>query len=192
MSARLRIAVAAVVLVAGCASGPRVYTHVDPAADFSRYQTFGFVEPLGTDRAGYQTIVSQYLKEAARREMLARGFAYAERDPDLLMNFNAHLSEKVRNVGGAPVFGVGYYNYRHGVYGAWPMYPTEPWITTYREGTLNVDLVDRSRRQMVWEGVAVDTVTDRSLENIKVGIDAAVAAVFAKFPASARAAPATR
>ena len=190
MNARLVVAVAAVAWLAGCASGPRVYTQFDQAADWSRYRTFGFVEPLGTDRAGYQTIVSQHLKEAARREMNARGFRYAEQDPDLVLNFNAELSEKVRSASTGPVFGAGYYGYRRGLYGAWPMYPAEPLITTYREGTLNVDLVDRVRRQMVWEGVAVDTVTDRTLENLGAGIDAAVAAVFAKLPVGARAAPA--
>lgn len=196
MSSQLRIACAVAALttvwLAACASGPRVYTQFDPAADFSRYRTFGFVEPLGTDRAGYQTIVSQYLKEAAQREMRARGFTYAENDPDLVLNFNAQLNERVRAAGAGPVFGAGYYGYRRGLYGAWPMYPAEPWITTYREGTLNVDLVDRVRRQMVWEGVAVDTVTDRSLENIKAGIDAAVAAVFEKFPVPPRAAAAAQ
>lgn len=174
------------VLLAGCASEPRVRVDFDPAVDFGRYATFGFVDPLGTDRAGYQTIVSRHLKDAARREMLARGFVYAERDPDLLLNFNAQLEDRVRTAGVGPSYGVGYYGYRRGVYGAWPMYPAEAWVWTYREGTLNVDVVDRARRQMIWEGVVVDTVTDRTLDNLEARIDAAIAAVFGRFPVAAR------
>lgn len=180
-------------LIAGCASGPQVHAEFDPGADFSRYASFGFVEALGTDRNGYQTMVSQYLKEAARREMEARGLRYVAADPDLLLNFNARLGEKVRVTGMGPYYGMGYYGYRGGLYGTWPMYPADTWVSNYNEGTLNIDVVDRARRQMIWEGVAVDTVTEKTTENLKASIDAAVAAVFAKFPLAPKApAPASR
>jgi hypothetical protein len=177
------IVTAVAALAAGCATGPQVHAEFDPQVDFSRYATFGFVDPLGTDRAGYATIVSQYLKEAASREMQARGLRPVDADPDLLLNFNARLSEKVQVVGTMPpAVGMGYYGYRRGLYATWPMYTAEPWVNTYDEGTLNIDIVDRARRQMVWEGVAVDTVTDKTTANLKAAIDGAVSAVFAKFP----------
>ncbi len=181
------------VLVAGCATGPQVRAEADPHADFSRYHTFGFEDPLGTDRSGYQTIVSQYLKEATRREMEARGFQFQADKPDLLVNFNAELTQKVRVTGVGPYYGYygpGYYGYRGGLYGTWPMYPADTWVSTYHEGTLNVDVVDRAKRQMVWEGVAVDTVTEKTTENLQAAIDTAVSAVFAKFPIAPKAAPA--
>lgn len=180
-------------LVAGCATGPLVRAETDPHADFSRYRTFGFEEPLGTDRSGYQTIVSRLLKAATRREMEARGFRFEPDQPDLLVNFNAHLTQKVRVAGGGPTYGwygLGYYGYRGGLYGTWPLYPADTWVATYDEGTLNVDVVDRARRQMVWEGIAIDTVTGKTTENLQAAIDAAVSAVFAKFPVAPRVAPA--
>jgi len=172
-------------LVAGCASGPTVRAEFDPQADFTRYATFGFADPLGTDRAGYQTMVSQYLKAAGRRELESRGFRYSETAPELLVNFNAQLNEKLRvstlpYMG--PAYGMGYYGYRGGLYGAWPMYRDETIVTPYNEGTLNIDIVDRARRQMIWEGVTIGTVTEKSLENVRAAIDAAVAAAFTKFP----------
>lgn len=184
------VGVAVGALLAGCAGGPQVRAEFDSRVDFSRYASFGFVDPLGTDRSGYQTIISQYLKEATRREMELRGFRYVDADPDLMLNFNAQLNEKLRVSGtmAGPYYGMGYYGYRGGMYGAWPMYGAEPWVTTYREGTLNIDVVDRARRQMVWEGVAVDTVTEKTTEQVKATIDATVAAVFAKFPVAIKAA----
>ncbi len=181
----------AAVLAAGCATGPQVRADADPQADFSRYRTFGFEDPLGTDRSGYQTIVSLYLKEATRREMQARGFRFEPNQPDLLVNFNANLTEKVRTAPVAPYYGwygMGYYGYRGGLYGTWPMYPADAWVTTYHEGTLNIDIIDRARRQMVWEGIAVDTVTEKTSEHLQAAIDAAVSAVFAKFPVAPTAA----
>jgi hypothetical protein len=179
-------------LTAGCSSGPQVRAEFDPQVDFNRYSSFGFANPLGTDRSGYQTMVSQYLKEATRRELVARGFGYTESAPDLLVNFNAQLSDKMRVVQTSPVYGAGYYRYRGGMYTTWPMYYDQTTVVPYREGTLNIDIVDRARRQMVWEGVAVGTVTDEALDNVQAAINAAVAATFAKFPVAANAAAPAR
>ena len=43
---------AAALVAAGCASGPRVRAERDKTVDFSQYRTFAFAEPLGTDLAG--------------------------------------------------------------------------------------------------------------------------------------------
>jgi hypothetical protein len=182
-------------LTAGCSTGPQVRADFDPQADFSRYASFGFADPLGTDRSGYQTLVSQYLKEATQRELLARGLHYSASAPDLLVNFNARLSEKMRVMQSpAPyyAYGAGYYRYRGGMYTAWPMYYDQTTVVPYSEGTLNIDIVDRARGQMVWEGVAVGTVTDKALDNIKAAIDAAVTATFTKFPVAAKTATPAR
>ena len=68
----------------------------DRSANFAQYKTFAFVSPLGTDRNGYQTIVSQNLKNATQREMEARGMRLDVAAPQLLVNFNATLSEQYR------------------------------------------------------------------------------------------------
>ena len=176
---------AAVLLLAlgACASGPAVRAEYDKSVDFSQYRSFGFFSPLGTDRSGYESVVSQYLKAATRRELEARGLRYDESAPQLKVNFNAKLSDKLRTTT-MPSAGVGfgYYGYRGGFYSAWPMYPVETTTSSYTEGTLNIDVVDAARRQLVWEGVAVGTVTETSAESIRPKLDQAVAAVFVKFP----------
>ena len=71
------IAAAALVLV-GCATttGPDVKVDYDKTADLASYKTYGFPEEVGTDRAGYSTLVTRYLKDAFNREMQRRGFVY--------------------------------------------------------------------------------------------------------------------
>jgi hypothetical protein len=185
MSPARRWPLAAVLLLmlGACASGPAVRAEYDPAVDFSQYKSFGFFSPLGTDRSGYETVVSQYLKAATRRELEARGLRYDESAPQLKLNFNAKLSDKLRTTTmPAAGAGFGYYGYRGGFYSAWPMYPVETTTSSYTEGTLNIDVVDATRRQLVWEGVAVGTVTETSAESIRPKVDQAVAAVFLKFP----------
>ncbi len=39
-------------LLSACATGPRVSTDADPQADFARYRTFAFHEPLALETRG--------------------------------------------------------------------------------------------------------------------------------------------
>ena len=76
---------------------------------------------------------------------------------------------------------MGYYGYRHGIYSTWPLYQ-ETDVDQYTQGTLNVDVVDARRKQMVWEGVAVGRVTSKTRKNLAAAIDAVMPEIFAKFP----------
>lgn len=180
---------ASVVLLAACASGPQVRSNADPQANLSAYRTYGFVEQLGTDRAGYSTIVSEQLKNAVRRELEARGYSYAQANPQLLVNFNARLDDKLR-VNSTPstsiAVGRGYYGYRGGFYSAWPAYDTS--VDQYTQGTLNIDVVDAAQKRLVWEGIAVGRVTQKARQNLGKAIDSTVSEIFKQFPATARAA----
>ncbi|MCV2352817.1 DUF4136 domain-containing protein [Paucibacter sp. B2R-40] len=168
--------------LSGCASGPQVQVEMDRAADFSQYKTFAFVSPLGTDRSGYQTLVSGQLKAAAQRELEARGLRFDAAAPQLLINFNASLSEKLR-VSPGPSYGIGYYGYRGGLYAPWPYYRDMNSVSQYTEGTLNIDVVDAARKQMIWEGVVTGSVSDQlSAEQAEAAINRALAAAFVKFP----------
>lgn len=185
---------AALLAFAGCSSAPEVRVDYDRAADFTQFKTFAFASPLGTDRSGYQSLVSTYLKTAAQRELESRGLRLDKAAPQLLVNFSAELNEKLRvvttsmpstsmGVGvGMGVGRAGYYGYRGGLYTAWPMYRDETAVMPYQEGTLNIDVVDAAHKQLVWEGVVTGGVTQKTMDNLQPAIDAAVAAAFAKFP----------
>lgn len=178
----------AALVAAGCASGPRVRAERDKTVDFSQYRTFAFADPLGTDREGYQTIVSQYLKAATQRELEARGLRLVDAGPQLLVNFSGKLSEKFRTTtvpSSGITFGYGhgsYYGYRTGIYTTWPLYAPETRVDSYTEGTLNVDIIDAAKKQMIWEGVAVGRVTDETMENLQPKINETVAAIFVNYP----------
>jgi hypothetical protein len=161
----------------GCATAPTFRTNYDHSADFSSYHTFGYFETLGTDAAGYESLVTQALKDATRREMEARGYTYAATGADLLLNFNARLARHTKVTQyAAPV----YYGYRVGYYGGWGGYQT--YVDQYTEGTLNVDIVDAARKQLVWEGVAIGRVTEEHRQNREAAINTAVSELFARYP----------
>ena len=165
-------------VLAACATGPKITADYDRGANFSAYRTFGFFETLGTDAAGYESLITQTLKSATRREMESRGYTYVETGADLSINFNAKLAQQTRvtSYPAAPM----YYGYRSGYYGGWGGYNTH--VQQYVEGTLNIDIVDTMRKQLVWEGVAVGRVTDKQREQRQAAINSAVAEIFAKYP----------
>jgi hypothetical protein len=162
-----------------CSSGPKIYSNQDPMADFSTYGTYGFQAKLSTDRPGYTSVLSQYLKMATTQEMEARGYKYSD-NPDLTINFNIDTKEKVYSrTSSSPSMGAGY---RSGRYGAWGGYGTETTVSQYTEGTVHVDLIDSKRKQLVWEGYAVGKLTEDVLERLQEATTFAVGEIFLKYP----------
>jgi hypothetical protein len=177
----------AAVILAGCTSGPSIYVNADPSANFSGYRTYNFMQPLGTDRPGYSSVLSEYLRTAASRELEARGYQKSD-SPDLLVNFNVQTKEKVQSstVPAGPAYG-GYYGYRSGYYGTWGGYETQ--VTQYTEGTLTVDVVDAGRKQLAWDGTAIGRVREESRKNLQPAIDRVIAQIFETFPSRIPPAP---
>jgi len=168
-------------VVAGCASGPTIRSNVDASVDFTSFRTFGFIEPLATDRAGYQSLVSQQLVASADRELVARGLQRTDTNPDLLVNFSADLDQRLRITQSPAIHSRNFNSHRRGFYSTWPLYQQTE-IRQYTKGTLGIDVVDAARRQLVWEGFALGQVTQRTTDNLGPVLDAAVVDIFGSFP----------
>jgi uncharacterized lipoprotein YajG len=174
--------VLAIIVLTGCASGPKIYANQDPSADFSQFKTYGYTQ-LDTDTDRYGSLLSQYMKTAASRELEARGYSKSD-NPDLLVNFHIHTQEKIKTTQ-TPTSSAGYYGYRGygGGYGGWGGYGGyETQVTQYTEGTVNVDLIDKKRSQLVWEVALVGRVTDKARENLEATVDEVMLEVFLSYP----------
>lgn len=188
--APLAVLMTAIALLYGCASsGPTIRADANPTTDFTRYRTFGYFDPLATDKGEYASILTTRLKQATRRELESRGYVYTESNPDLLVNFYANTREK-QYVSSAPTPSP-YFGYRAGYYDPWAgwgvTYGTPDVQTYYRtEGTLTIDLVDAAQKQLAWQGSASGTITDEVRDNIGAAVDAAVTQIFARYPHTAR------
>jgi len=177
------------VFLAACATtSPRIRTDFDRSADFGRYHTYNFTSELGTDRAGYSTLITSHFKRAVGHEMEARGYRLSTDNPDLLVNFFASSRERT-DVQSSPRFawGVGYYGYRRGLYSTWPLYDRDVETVHYKVGTASIDVVDASRRQLIWEGTAEGRLTQKMLDDPGPAIDKAVAEIFARYPVTSAA-----
>lgn len=172
-------------LLGACATGPLVRTDMDPDADFSRYRTYAFYQPLAMEESGYSTYLTDQIKASIRREMDARGYVYDEKAPDLRVNFQGVVREKT-DVYTIPRADIQYfYSYRANRYVGVPVWYDQTQVSQYREGTLTVDLVDAARNRLVWTGDAIGRVVQRSPQERAAAADQAIAAIFARYPYSA-------
>jgi hypothetical protein len=169
-------------LLAGCASGPEIRADYDKAVDFGKYRTYGFISQGGPDGAQFKSLGQQMMQAAATREMESRGYKKSD-TPDLAINFKGKLEEKTDiESTPAPMYGPGY------GYGGWYGAPYGGWggteVTTrrYNVGTLVMDIVDREKKQVVFQGGIEGVVSKEMLQNREQTITNAVGALFAKYP----------
>jgi len=177
----------ALAVLAGCApSRPTIRTDSDRSVDFSSFESYGFPDELGTDRAGYSTLITDYFRDAVHREMRSRGYRYTQVNPGLLVNFFANVQDvtALRSRPNAWV-ACGYYGYRYGMYSAWSGYGENADTVQCKPGTANIDIVDAGRNQLIWEGVAEGRLTRTVMENPHSAIDSVVADLFSRYPGRA-------
>lgn len=176
--------------LAGCAVTPTVTTGSAPGTDFAAFRTFSFISPLSTDRAGFHTLVSQQLMFSTRRELEVRGLEFVAdpADADVLVNFHAHVVERLRvRSTPDPWVGPSYWHHRGGRYDPWRGHSSWPShsrvdVDQVSEGRLSVDLVDRRQNMLVWEGVAGQRLTQRTMNDLGPAMDSAVHQIFQQFP----------
>jgi hypothetical protein len=171
------------VLMAACASSPRIITNIDPNANFSQFRSFDFMQPLGTDREGARTLTSQHLIAAATDELQMRGMQRASNDPDLLINFFLSTRETI-STRQTPNTSMSMHRRggRYSTWGGYSMSMSTTQITQSTEGTLAIDIIDASSNQLVWEGAAAQRVTDNTRRNLEETLKSAVADMLSELP----------
>jgi len=175
----------AAILLASCASSPTIESDYDHSIDFSQYKTYAFFNPMGIENPNYSSIYGSIFRTAISNEMESRGYVMSD-NPDLMINVSGRLQDKTKvTTTSDPYMGGGYYGYRRGAYGTWGGYGygTQTHVSNYTEGTINVDMVDRVEKRMVWEGVAVGRVNDKNTpDETRANIHAGITEMFANYP----------
>ena len=148
----LFFASALALILTGCASGPTITVNSAPGTDLSKFQTYNFMQPLGTDRSnGARTAISTMLISSVSSEMASRGLKQSD-SPDLLVDFFVTTEERmdVRTTGSMHTMHRSHWN--RGCCSTWPTYQTT--VRQYTQGTLLIDLIDPNRNAMIAEGAA--------------------------------------
>ena len=129
----------------GCAS-MRVMTNYDKEINFAQYKTYRFVQPRGQRRTEIKNpLFSKNVMHEIRPIMEEKGFTEAAslQEADLLIHFYAMIRQRQNFV--SPTYRVGRWGR------TWVARPGH--VVRYKEGTLGIDIVDRRKKELVWQGV---------------------------------------
>lgn len=154
----------------------------DPKANFSAYHTYNWVpgpqQSTGDPRLD-STLLDTRIREAVEQQLTAKGLTKdSGAKPDLLVAYHVAVRGKqgVTTVSDASWYQPGW-GYRGGG-GGGPTYARD-----YEEGTLILDLLDASNRQLVWRGSAQAEVKENiSPEKRQERINEAVRRILEQFP----------
>lgn len=183
----------AIIVLAACSTGPKIYVNKDPKTDLGAFRTFGFEKHLATNKAdGAQSLLSQYFITSTKEQMELRGYKYTTENPDIGINFYASTQEKIRSTS-TPTMGMGmgmggYYGYRGGYYAPYGGYETT--IQQYTQGTVTIDLINLGTNKLVWEGTAVGRISSEVQENLQGSVAAVVQDIFDRYPTQQGGGPA--
>ncbi len=168
-------------LLVRCTTSYSVLTDYDRDADFSNYTTFYWADEFqqehseteGNEPLFYNTLIKKRLKEAVQREMEGRGYTLSSENPDLLVNSQVMVENRIS----------GSQNYNPGFYGGlWWMGGSSfnSNIDQAKEGDLVIDLIDREKKQLIWQGYA-PSVLEVEMKNREETLKNAVTLVFSEY-----------
>lgn len=162
--------------------------------DFSKYKTYAW---RATKDTAYTKLVSKQKVERALaseviKELTLRGMQLDTLHPDclftytLVMNKTYDIGQQPNNVYNpqvyAPVWAgqnnIYYYVQDNGPVG----YSGGLNVTTFRDGSLVIDMIDRSSNQIVWRTTAQAKRNEAELEGAKHEAREMIPAMFKKFP----------
>lgn len=152
-----------VALVASACSSVHVATDYDRKADFNTYKTFAFYKP-GIDKAEISDLDKKRILRAIESSLEAKGFTKSKK-PDMLVSIFTKTRENVNIYQNNYGYGYGY------GWGWSPWYWGSGYNTVSRstEGTLYIDFIDSSKKELVWQGMgtaALSTDMDTKIERI--------------------------
>lgn len=141
----------------------------DPEADFSTYKTFGLLNWEQANDKGMTSEVKHFILIAIKDQLEARGYTYQKKDADLQVSvfiivneetsYSAYADQYAGYGGwGGVAVGVGVGSGGAGVgvvgYGNTMTYPYSVVSHDYEVGAFVVDLLDNSKKKIIWQGLA--------------------------------------
>lgn len=173
-------------------TGVKITNNWDKTVDFKQFKTYSFYP---WDKQNNK-MVNDYDKltiiNAIKDEMNRRGYQYVDKSGDLIISVFVIVKEETSyqaytnhyGPGWTYGWGPGYYGYGYGpgYYGYGPGYNnTTVMSTTYHQGTLIIDIFQRSDKKQVWQGIGSGEVTN-NLEKRDRRLPMTIGQIFRRFP----------
>jgi hypothetical protein len=169
------LVVLSLILLSSCNS-LKVVTDYDTKVDFKKYKTFAFYKPA-IDKAAISDLDKKRVLRAIESELLIQGFTKSE-NPDMLVSFFTKSRRKV-NINQNNNFGYGF-GWGWNPWIGNGMYTTS--VSEYTEGTLFIDFIDTSKKELVWQGIGTGALRIQNREKKEARIKIFVKEIISRFP----------
>lgn len=146
-------------LLTGCGNTFRVYHDYDHEVDFSKYETYTFLDWTEGNKEVITGMERERIRTAFARELEQMGFEYVEQAADIDVKITVYFREARR-----PVYGFYY-----------------PDFYSYVERALAVDLFEGNTKRHIWHSAAVGEV-EQSPEERAEELPELVRSMFKSFP----------
>ena len=172
------------VMLNSCSS-LKVYSDVDPTADWTKYKTFEYYGWAEESDQILNRLDRERIENAFGAEFKARGLEYKEKGGDMIVTLFIVVEQKKGATATTTSMGGGYYG---GYYGYGPGYGWGGGHSTtniqeydYSVGTLVCDVFDAKDQKLIWEGIGNKTI-DENPQKRENNIPKVVSAIMSKFP----------
>lgn len=160
-------------------SSVKVSYDYDKQASFTNYKTYAFTEEAM--KLPFDDLNRDRVIRAVETELTAKGFSKSE-NPDVLIDINIKAQKRTEatatNNGGYGGYG---YRGRYGYGGGFST--TQISYNDYIDGTMFINMVDKSTEKIVWQGRGTKTIDeDASADKREKNINYAVKQIFTKYP----------
>jgi uncharacterized protein YceK len=166
-----------VILTMASCSSVQVSYDYDKTTDFTKYKTYDYTEETKTLGGSNGQLIKQRLLSSVDQEMTSRGYTKSEGNADMLVEL--HIKTEQKQTATAYSTG-GYGRYRYGGMG---MGTTSINYDDYTDGTLFINIVDKSADKLIWQGRGTKTLDENTTpQKADANISYAVKTIFSKYP----------
>ena len=170
------------VLLGACATPPNIQWNKD--YDFSHVKSYRWQDPAGPSLVQSNPFMHKFIQDEIEKRLMAAGLTKAApgATADVLVTYHGSVQNNVQLQSDSYGYGFGGYGM-----GGWGMYgygmagpvSTTTRVVEYKEGTLIVDIVDPTKKELVWRGsstpILIDASNDKTEKNISKALDQMVA-----------------
>ncbi|MBT9395452.1 DUF4136 domain-containing protein [Hymenobacter sp. NST-14] len=155
-----------------CATTARVgvTSDFDHSVNFRAYRTWAWYpqQPRDTEGGpaqGYESFLDKRIRKAVEMQLAQKGMQLVDANPDVFVAYSARVEDKQRATNGA----YGPYGYPFGWYGYGGLYNRGgAFVTDYKAGTVILDFVDASRKELAWRGQGQAQVDNQTISEAEV------------------------
>jgi hypothetical protein len=155
----------------------RVSSDYNEEINFTEFKTYAFSKS-GVDKVEINDIDKKRILRAIDVELYNKGYRKSSIEPDFLINFFTKTNKKIDYYPSN-----NYYGYAV-PYGGMGHYASSWYLNSfsYNEGVLFIDIIDRNKNELVWQGIGKGYIYNDKPDNKNEKIKDMVNKILLQFP----------